>query len=94
MPLCNYQFFQSMSTSNGPFDQVIASPAYQYIESTEAFDGLVPVSSAQAFPGATILDMPGSNHEQMKNDSKLRDKLIQIYNGNFPINTWWATPVR
>ena len=54
-------------------------------------------SSSLAWPGATHILMPGSNHGQMKNDGKTKAVLNRIYNSNFSdptINQFWKTLVR
>jgi len=54
---------------------------------------LLPIfaASSLAWPGATHILMPGSNHGQMKNDGKTRDVLNRIYNAGVGIDSWWRT---
>lgn len=53
----------------------------------EASDGVVVESSAKGFPkGASPLptktiEMQGSNHQQMRNDSNTKDRLLELFGG-------------
>jgi hypothetical protein len=61
------------------------SIATSYIRHEEGSDGIVPISSAIAYPGAATGDdkeLTGSNHQQMRNDSKLKTKLTELYAGD------------
>jgi hypothetical protein len=65
-----------------------ADPIVSYIsggpeEEEEDSDGVVIAESAQGFPGAQTAVMNGSNHQQMRNDSNTRDRLIELYNGQY-----------
>jgi hypothetical protein len=51
-------------------------------------------ASSLAWPGATHILMPGSNHGQMKNDSNTKAVLTRIYNAGVGIDSWWLTAIR
>lgn len=74
----------------------LSQPVFNINTVTEASDGFIPVSSQIAFPGATTLQMPNSNHEQMKNDSNTKIVLRQIYQGlsGGSGQAWWTIPTR
>jgi hypothetical protein len=76
--------------------QVISTPLYNSFNLvTQPHDGLIPVYSAQAFPGATVLTMDGSNHSQMKNDDNTRQLLRRTWNANDGvIDQWWRTTIK
>ncbi len=61
-----------------------SSTATTYIRHEEGSDGIVPISSAIAFPGAATgidKELTGSNHQQLRNDSNLEVKLTELYDG-------------
>ena len=45
-------------------------------------DGIVPVPSAIGYAGVNSTGvMPGSNHQQARNDANTRDKLLELFDG-------------
>jgi hypothetical protein len=64
-----------------------ADPIVTYLsggpEEEEDSDGVVIAESAKGFPGAQTAIMNGSNHQQMRNDSNTKDRLIELYNGQY-----------
>ncbi|MBL0190180.1 MAG: hypothetical protein IPQ18_02195 [Saprospiraceae bacterium] len=56
-------------------------------------DGIVPAWSAGDFIGAThpARFMPGSNHQQMRNDGNTRKAMIEIFGGNVG-GYFWTKP--
>ncbi|MFZ1454530.1 MAG: hypothetical protein WAT46_00705 [Saprospiraceae bacterium] len=55
-------------------------------------DGIVTETSAKAFPGAYHMRMDGSNHQQMRNDSRTKDVLLQAYTN--PLYIYFNTPLK
>jgi hypothetical protein len=55
-------------------------------------DGVVLTESAMAFPGAQAEEMPGSNHQQMRNDSNTKAKMLKLLGGGF--GAYFTTAVR
>jgi pimeloyl-ACP methyl ester carboxylesterase len=72
----NYQYNSGSSWTD-------AEPVYSYSYSSTVVpsDGVAISSSQQAFPGAITTLMQGSNHQQMRNDSRLKVVLNLAYNG-------------
>jgi hypothetical protein len=66
---------------NGNTSWTDATPVYtqQLFESPS--DGIVTETSAKAFPGAYPMQMTGSNHQQMRNDSRTKVVLELAYSG-------------
>ncbi len=55
-----------------------------YQEVNKASDGIVLKESAMNYPGvspANVHDMPGSNHQQMRNDSNTKKRLKELFDG-------------
>jgi pimeloyl-ACP methyl ester carboxylesterase len=49
-------------------------------------DGVVTVPSATAYPGAKYkIKMEGSNHQQMRNDTNTKNRLNELWEGDFGI---------
>jgi hypothetical protein len=72
----NYEFYNSTNwTTSEPVYNTYWDPMVQQN------DGVVTVTSQKAFPGAYPMEMIGSNHQQMKNDSRTRDVLLRAYGG-------------
>ena len=60
------------------------------VETARPSDGVVLVESAKAFPGAKVGNaLEGSNHFQMRNDSQLKLRLTELYDGT--IEFWFRT---
>lgn len=55
-------------------------------------DGVVEEGSARDFPGATQVQLLGSNHQQMRNDENTKEGLSDLFSGFH--GTYFATPVR
>ncbi len=56
-------------------------------------DGVVLVQSASNFPGCIYTkEMIGSNHQQMRNDSNTKDRLNELYDGQY--GTYFYTSPR
>ena len=56
-------------------------------------DGVVLAESAKSFPGSKPGGpLEGSNHFQMRNDSQLKIKLKDLYDGKF--DDWFITEIR
>jgi pimeloyl-ACP methyl ester carboxylesterase len=64
------------------------------IKTEVATDGVVTVPSAMAFPGAGLnkKDMPHSNHFQMRNDPRTKERLNELWNGQW--GNWFFTETR
>ena len=75
------------TTSNNWTSEVLSSPQYNGSTSYLPHDGLIPVYSQEAWPGATKLYMNGSNHSQMKNDANTKTYLKEIWGGFRGL--WW-----
>lgn len=52
---------------------------FQYVEKEN--DGVVLAQSANAFPGAPAHSLPGSNHQQMRNDSNTKVRMNEVFDG-------------
>ena len=53
-------------------------------ENNNPSDGVVLKESAENFPGCQFTAaMPGSNHQQMRNDSNTRERLKELFNGSY-----------
>jgi pimeloyl-ACP methyl ester carboxylesterase len=53
-----------------------------FIPITKESDGIVLRESAENFPGAASIGrMEGSNHQQMRNDSNTKQKLLELWGG-------------
>ena len=59
---------------------------YEYVDAIQwvakKADGVVLKESASAYPGATFVQMLGSNHLQMRNDANTKQALLDLYKGN------------
>lgn len=54
-----------------------------FIPITKESDGIVLRESAENFPGAASVGrMEGSNHQQMRNDSNTKQKLLELWGGS------------
>ena len=69
-------------SSTGGFWQVTDKPS----------DGVALAESAMAYPGAQAAELPGSNHQQMRNDSNTKVKLLALFAGGF--GDYFSTAVR
>lgn len=62
----------------------VLSSAGSLIQVTEKpSDGVVLAESASAYPGALTDEMPKSNHQQMRNDSNTKIKMLKVLEGGF-----------
>lgn len=55
-------------------------------------DGVVEEGSARDFPGATQVQLLGSNHQQMRNDENTRIALLDLFQGDH--GSYFVTPER
>jgi hypothetical protein len=72
------------SVPGNPSSRSVSPVGINYVRHEEQSDGIVPVSSAIAFPGAVAnanTKLAGSNHQQMRNDSKLLVELTELFAG-------------
>jgi pimeloyl-ACP methyl ester carboxylesterase len=75
-----------------------AQPDYSYQAVNLPNDGIVLAESAMAFPGTTpgisrIL-MPGSNHQQMRNDRNTKAVLLKAFTGTSTGSSYFNVPLR
>jgi len=78
--------FPGPCTSNieNQYDYCFTSTATTYSQIHKKNDGVVLEESAGNYPGAsTVYKLPGSNHQQMRNDPNTKDALLKLFNGEF-----------
>jgi pimeloyl-ACP methyl ester carboxylesterase len=74
-------------TGCSPTGNTVTVSNFQFVD--EASDGIVVESSAKGFPQGTSPEptpnriMDGSNHQQMRNDSNTKARLLELFNGQF-----------
>jgi pimeloyl-ACP methyl ester carboxylesterase len=71
---------QSSGPHNGCTAEILPIILYNLIERDN--DGIVVAESAQGFSGARIAQMLHSNHQQMRNDSNTKAKLVDVFEGS------------
>ena len=65
---------------------VIGQLSYTVTEEHHPGDGVVPKYSASSFPGVRAsTEMPGSNHQQMRNDKNTADAFRRMFGGYFGV---------
>jgi hypothetical protein len=87
----NYEFYTSTNwTTSEPVYSTFWDPVVQNN------DGVVTEASQKAFPGAYHILMDGSNHIQMRNDSRTKNVLNTAYNafGNNSNLLYFKTDIR
>lgn len=65
-----------------------------YTEVDKPGDGIVTAESAMNYTGVTpqnVASMPGSNHQQMRNDSNTKARLRELFDGKI-YDSFFATP--
>ena len=74
-----------------PTGNFVSSVRYNTVPN--ASDGIVLAESAKNFPGAVHkIEMMGSNHQQMRNDSNTRDRLNELWRGDY--GSYFITAIR
>jgi hypothetical protein len=70
-------------------------PRYEHLVVEKPSDGVVLAESAGVLNGAVAsIQMPGTNHQQMRNSSVTKSVLNRLMNGQIPGGAYFATPVR
>lgn len=68
--------------NNGGYFSVLEKPS----------DGIILAESAMDYPGAQLDVLPSSNHQQMRNDSNTKAKLLKVFGGSY--GDYFGTAVR
>ncbi len=85
------------SGGNGNFkycSSTIIGSSTTYQEVNKDSDGIVLKESAMNYPGVSLSNtalMPGSNHQQMRNDSNTKDQLLKLFSGG-TYDNYFFTP--
>lgn len=73
------------SLQSGNSHNCIITPIVSHITIDEQSDGVVPVSSQIGYPGRRYraVRMDNTNHMQQRNSTETRDRLNELFNGNY-----------
>jgi triacylglycerol esterase/lipase EstA (alpha/beta hydrolase family) len=82
-----------LNSSNRKFKRLIGADKSTPLHTVEfENDGLVLAESAAAYPGAQVKSMIKSNHQQMRNDSNTKTRLVELFSGELGI--YFYTEIR
>jgi Predicted acetyltransferases and hydrolases with the alpha/beta hydrolase fold len=88
---CNGYTFPTNQPSCPPGCTLSSAGGYWSVISKPS-DGVALAESAMAYPGAQTENLPGSNHQQMRNDSNTKAKMLKLLGGGF--GHYFTTEVR
>ena len=70
-------------------------PHWDVVITEHPNDGVVLASSAGSLPGAVAhIELPHTNHQQMRNSTYTRDVFKRLFNGQIPGGAFFATALR
>lgn len=81
--------------SNDPYAQCHVWPRWEVQITERPNDGIVLASSAGNLPGAVAhIELPQTNHQQMRNSQYTRDVFKRLFNGQIPGGPFFMTSLR
>jgi|GEM_PF-191334 len=81
--------------SNDPYAQCHVWPRWEVQITERPNDGVVLASSAGSLPGAVAhIELPQTNHQQMRNSQYTRDVFKRLFNGQIPGGPFFSTSLR